>query len=54
MASNSYRFTDKAEADLDEILGYISLNLANLPAAKSFYEELFSKIELIRDFLRKL
>ena len=50
MASNSYRFTEKAESDLDEILGYISLNLGNPTAAKSFYEELFSKIDLIRDF----
>ena len=50
MASNSYRFTIKAENDLDEILGYLSLNLGNPSAAKSFYDELFSKIELICDF----
>ena len=50
MASNSYRFTEKSENDLNGILGYISLNLGNPAAAKSFYEELFSKIDLIRDF----
>lgn len=50
MASNSYRFTGRAEADLDEILGYISTTLGNPGAAKSFFNDLFSKIELISDF----
>lgn len=50
MDFNLYRFTSKAENDLDEILEYISSNLANPPAAKSFYEDLFSKIELICHF----
>ena len=50
MASKSYRFTNRAENDLDEILRYISLKLNNPPAAKLFYDELFFKIELICSF----
>ena len=50
MVSKSYRFTNRAENNLDEILRYISLKLSNPPAAKLFYDELFFKIELIYSF----
>ena len=50
MGSNSYCFTDKAKSDLDEILDYLSSHLGNAPAAKSFYDGLFSKIDSICAF----
>ena len=51
MASEySYFFTEKAEQDLDEILRYISLDLANPIAARNFGKKLFEKIDLIRAF----
>lgn len=41
MVSNfSYRFTEKAAQDLDEILNYISFTLCNPSAAKDFYDKL--------------
>ena len=41
MTSNyQYHFTKKAEADLDEILSYISVELSNPDAASSFLKDL--------------
>ena len=41
MSSNyRYHFTKKAEADLDEILSYISIELSNPDAAASFLKDL--------------
>ena len=41
MTSNyQYHFTKKAEADLDEILSYISIELSNPEAAASFLKDL--------------
>ena len=50
MVSNSYQFTHAATKDLDDILAYLSINLANPNAAKKLYEDLFSKIDLICAF----
>ena len=47
MASEyQYRFTKKAEADLDEILSYISVELSNPDAAASFLKDLQAAIAL--------
>lgn len=48
MASEyQYRFTKKAEADLDEILSYISVELSNPDAAASFLKDLQAAIASI-------
>lgn len=44
------RFTEKAEADLDQILGYIAVELANPKAASDFADGLQSAIEEARTF----
>ena len=46
----SYRFTQKAEQDLDEILHYIAIDLDNPIAAKKFFETVFQKIDTVRCF----
>ena len=46
----SYRFTGKAEQDLDEILRYISLDLVNPTAAQNLGRKVFGKIDMVRDF----
>ena len=46
----SYRFTEKAVQDLDEILRYISVELANHIAAQKFGRKIFEKIDIIRTF----
>lgn len=46
----SYRFTGKAERDLDEILRYISVDLANPIAAQNFGKKIFEKIDMVRSF----
>ena len=46
----SYRFTKKAEQDLDEILNYISVDLVNPTAAQNLGRKIFEKINLIRMF----
>ena len=48
MTSNyQYHFTKKAEADLDEILSYISIELSNPEAAASFLKDLLTVIASI-------
>ena len=42
-----YRFTKKAEIDLDEILSYISIELSNPEAAASFLKDLLAVIASI-------
>ena len=42
-----YHFTKKAEADLDEILSYISIELSNPEAAASFLKDLLAVIASI-------
>ena len=44
----SYQFTEKAEQDLDEILHYISVDLANPVAAQNLGRKIFEKIETVR------
>ena len=49
MAYNfSYRFTEKAEQDLDEILRYISVDLVNPTAAQNLGKKVFEKIDMVR------
>ncbi len=49
MAFNfSYRFTEKAEQDLDEILRYISVDLVNPTAAQNLGRKVFEKIDMVR------
>ena len=44
----SYQFTERAEQDLDEILRYISVDLANPTAAQNLGRKIFEKIETVR------
>lgn len=46
----SYRFTDKAKQDLDEILQYIAVDLDNPLAAKRLFEKIFQKIDVATSF----
>jgi len=46
----SYRFTEKAEQDLDEILHYISVDLVNPTAAQNLGRKIFEKIDMVRIF----
>ena len=46
----SYRFTEKAVQDLDEILRYISVDLDNPIAAKKLGKKIFEKIDGARCF----
>lgn len=46
----SYRFTEKAEQDFDEILRYISLDLANPAAAQNLGRKMFEQIDMVRAF----
>lgn len=46
----SYRFTEKAEQDFDEILRYISVDLANPTAAQNFGRKMFEQIDVVRAF----
>ena len=51
MASKyTYRFTEKAEQDLDEILHYISVDLVSPAAARNLVKNVFEQIELVRIF----
>lgn len=40
-----YRFTEKAEGDLEEILAYISKELCNLQAARELGRKIFEQID---------
>lgn len=46
----SYRFSWKAEQDLDEILRYISVDLVNPTAAQKLGRKVFEKIDMVRVF----
>ena len=46
----SYRFTEKAEQDLEEILRYISVDLVNPTAAQNLGRKIFEKIDVVRVF----
>ena len=46
----SYRFTEKAEQDFDEILRYISATLVNPTAAQNLGKKIFEKIDVVRAF----
>lgn len=46
-----YRLTQKADADLDDIVGYIAVELANPKAASDFLDKLQEVIEEARSFL---
>lgn len=46
----SYRFTEKAVRDFDEILHYISVDLANPIAAQNLGKKVFEKIDVVRAF----
>lgn len=46
----SYRFTEKAVQDFDEILRYISVDLANPIAAQNLGKKVFEKIDVVRAF----
>ena len=43
----NYFFTEKAENDLDGIIKYISVNLANKSAAQNFFVKVFENVETI-------
>lgn len=45
-----YRLTKKAESDLDEIVAYIAVELANPQAASDFVDNLQDSIEEARVF----
>lgn len=45
-----YRLTEKADADLDDIVRYIAVDLANPKAASDFVDKLQSAIEEARSF----
>ncbi len=46
----SYSFTEKAEQDFDEILRYISVDLANPAAAQNLGKRMFEQIDMVRAF----
>ena len=46
----SYKFTETAAQDLDDILHYINDDLCNQSAAKSFYNDILSNINNTRLF----
>ena len=46
----SYRFTEKAEQDFDEILQYISVDLVNPAAAQNLGRKIFEQIDMVRAF----
>ncbi|MBE6548779.1 MAG: type II toxin-antitoxin system RelE/ParE family toxin [Ruminococcaceae bacterium] len=46
----SYRFTEKAVQDFDEILRYMSVDLANPAAAQKLGKNIFEKIDIVRVF----
>ena len=46
----SYRFTEKAEQDFDEILRYISVDLANPTATQNLGRKIFEQINVVRSF----
>ena len=45
----SYRFTEKAVQDLDEILHYIAVDLDNPTAAQNLGRKLFELIDMVRE-----
>lgn len=49
-SKGGYQLTQKADADLDDIVGYIAVELANRQAASDFVDKLQGVIEEIRSF----
>ena len=49
---SKFKFTDKAENDLDEILNYISNKLCNFQAANDLLNKIFKTIDNIIDYSR--
>ena len=47
---SKFKFTDKAENDLDEILNYISNKLSNFKATNDLFNEIFKTIHNIIAF----
>ena len=45
----SYNFTEKAEQDFDEILRYISFDLANPIAAQNLGRQIFEKFDEVTE-----
>ena len=45
-----YQLTQKAEADLDDIVGYIAVEISNPKAASDFVDKLQATIEEVRSF----
>ena len=45
-----YQLTQKAEADLDDIVGYIAVELSNPKAASDIVDKLQATIEEVRSF----
>lgn len=45
-----YRLAEKAAADLDSIIGYITVELANPKAASNFADKLQAAIDEVRSF----
>ena len=50
MDSNHYLFTDLAKADLNKIISYIALELHNLPAANTFYNNVIEALNILVSF----
>lgn len=46
----SYRFTEQAINDFEEILDYLYVNLENPIAAKNLQKKIFERIDLLRVF----
>lgn len=49
-SKRGYRLSEKADADLDDIVRYIAVDLANPKAASNFVDKLQSVIEEARSF----
>lgn len=47
-----FQFTQRAVADLDDIVGYIAVELSNSKAASDFADKLQEAIEEVRLFLK--
>lgn len=55
MASKfGYRLTKKAESDLDRIVSYIAIDLANSQAASDFVDKLHTIILKKQEFFQKV
>lgn len=50
MVSNTYKFTETAKIDLDNILHYVSIKLFNFEATKQLFEKVVETIDNICAF----